>query len=305
MKKNTPTPNVSIEPFFDPQSSTMSYVVYTDSQADCLVIDPVLNFDMSSGTVSSESADQIEAFIKANGLTLHTILETHAHADHLSSGMLLKRRLGGQLGIGAGIDDISAYFGPLYGLSGENSDVENHFDFFTKDGMVLTIGKLSISCLHVPGHTPACMAYLVGDALFVGDTLFMPDSGTARCDFPGGDAKQLYQSIRKLLSLPADTRVFVCHDYQPNQRELAYVATIAEHRSHNIHVNERIGEAEFVALRTARDQTLAMPALMLPSLQVNIRAGKLPYQKESGKPALTIPLNAFSGLSSLIEEINQ
>ena len=295
---------LNIEPFFHAQSSTLSYVVYTNDSPDCIVVDPVLDFDMSSGTVSSESAAQLVDFIERNDLVLHTILETHAHADHMSAAMWLKQRCGARIGIGSGIKAIQQYFAPLYGMAPEYADVTAYFDFFVADGDVLSVGDMSISCIHVPGHTPACMAYGIADAVFVGDTLFMPDAGTARCDFPGGSASQLFQSARKLLALPADTRIFVCHDYQPNGRELHYVATVAEHREANIHINDVSSEEDFVTLRTTRDSTLSMPSLILPSLQVNIRAGQLPRNHQSNQPALTIPLNVFSDDSGVVELIS-
>ena len=296
---------LNIEPFFHTQSSTLSYVVYTNDGPDCIVVDPVLDFDMSSGTVSSESAAQLVEFIERNDLALHTVLETHAHADHMSAAMWLKQRCGARIGIGSGIKAIQQYFAPLYGMAPEYANVSSYFDFFIDDGDVLTIGNMSVRCLHVPGHTPACMAYGIADAVFVGDTLFMPDAGTARCDFPGGSASQLFQSVRKLLALPADTRIFVCHDYQPNGRELNYVATVAEHREANIHINDLSSKEDFVTLRTARDSTLSMPSLILPSIQVNIRAGQLPRNHQSNQPALTIPLNVFSDDPSVVDLISQ
>ena len=295
---------LNIEPFFHAQSSTLTYVVYLDGYSDCIVIDPVLDFDMSSGTVSTEAADQIFEFIQRKGLVLHTILETHAHADHLSAAMCLKQRCGARIGIGSGIKAIQQYFAPLYGMAPEYANVTSYFDFFVDDGDVLTIGNMSVTCLHVPGHTPACMAYAIADAVFVGDTLFMPDAGTARCDFPGGSASQLFRSARKLLTLPSDTRIFVCHDYQPNGRELHYVATVAEHREANIHINDLSSEEDFVTLRTTRDSTLSMPSLILPSLQVNIRAGQLPRNHQSNQPALTIPLNVFSDDPGVVDLIS-
>ena len=305
MTTHAATPDrLNIEPFFHAQSSTLTYVVYLDSYSDCIVIDPVLDFELSSGTVSTESADQIFEFIQRKGLVLHTILETHAHADHLSAAMWLKHRSDARIGIGAGISAIQQHFAPIYGFSQEHADVSQYFDFFVDDGDVLTVGAMSIACHHVPGHTPACMAYAIADAVFVGDTLFMPDSGTARCDFPGGSASQLFKSVRKLLAMHADTRIFVCHDYQPNSRDLNYVATVGEHLDANIHINNQSSEEDFVNLRTARDQTLSMPTLMLPSLQVNIRAGKLPRNSQSNQVSLTIPLNFFSDDSETIDTIS-
>lgn len=275
-----------------------------EDQPECVVIDPVLDYDMSSATVSTESADRMIDFVEKNGLVLHTVLETHAHADHMSAAMWLKQRCGARIGIGSGIKAIQQYFAPLYGMAPESADVSSFFDFFVEDGEDLTIGALSIRCIHVPGHTPACMAYAIADAVFVGDTLFMPDSGTARCDFPGGSASALFQSAQKLLAMPTDTRIFVCHDYQPNGRELSYVATVGEHREANIHINDGSSQKDFVNLRTTRDKTLPMPSLMLPALQVNIRAGKLPRNDRSNQPALTIPLNVFSDNPNVIDPIN-
>ena len=275
-----------------------------EDQPECVVIDPVLDYDMSSATVSTESADRMIDFVEKNGLVLHTVLETHAHADHMSAAMWLKQRCGARIGIGSGIKAIQQYFAPLYGMAPESAEVSSFFDFFVEDGEDLTIGALSIRCIHVPGHTPACMAYAIADAVFVGDTLFMPDSGTARCDFPGGSASALFQSAQKLLAMPTDTRIFVCHDYQPNGRELSYVATVGEHREANIHINDGSSQKDFVNLRTTRDKTLPMPSLMLPALQVNIRAGKLPRNDRSNQPALTIPLNVFSDNPNVIDPIN-
>ena len=295
---------MNIEPFFHAQSSTLTYVVYAADQSECIVIDPVLDFDMNSATVHTDSADRIIDFIEQNGLVLHTVLETHAHADHMSAAMWLKQRCDASIGIGSGIKAIQQHFAPLYGMAPESANVTSYFDFLVEDGDALTVGALSIKCMHVPGHTPACMAYAIADAIFVGDTLFMPDSGTARCDFPGGSASALFESVQKLLAMPADTRLFVCHDYQPNGRELSYVATIGEHREANIHINDGSTQKEFVNLRTTRDKTLSMPSLMLPALQVNIRAGKLPRNDRSNQPALTIPLNIFSDNPYAIDPIN-
>jgi len=282
--------------FFDPITSTLSYVVAGSEGRQCAVVDPVLDLDYASGTLATTSADQIVAFISQRGYQLTHILETHIHADHLSAAPYLQEQLGGAIAIGAEITTIQRTFGEIFAEDNGFARDGSQFDLVLSDGAEFDIGALVGKAFHVPGHTPACMAYLIGDALFVGDTLFMPDAGTARCDFPGGDAKTLYRSCQRLLSLPDETRVFVCHDYQPNGRELAFESSIGEQRATNIHVGEAVSEEAFVEMREARDVTLGMPTLILPSLQVNMRAGHLPPHQAGGRLYLKVPINAFGGV---------
>ena len=288
---------MTVTPFFDEATSTLTYVVSDEKSRQCVIIDPVLDLDYASGTLATASADKLIEFVTTHGLTVDCILESHIHADHLSSALYIKAKLGGDIGIGAHITTIQSTFGAIFNEGEGFSRDGSQFDRIFSDGDRFTIGALEAEAFHVPGHTPACMAYRIGDALFVGDTLFMPDAGTARCDFPGGDARTLYRSCQRLLSLPDETRVFVCHDYKPDGRDLAYVATVAEHKRDNIHVGASISEDEFVAMRETRDATLAMPSLILPSLQVNMRAGYLPPMDEQGRLFLKVPLNSFGGAS--------
>ena len=283
-----------IQGFFDPATSTVSYVVYAAGQEECAIIDPVLDYDAAAGRISTASADKIAAFVQAKGLKVQWLLETHAHADHLSASAYLKRTLGGQIGIGAAITQVQGVFRDIYNLEPEFKQDGSQFDRLFEADAEFQIGRLNVRALHVPGHTPADMAYQVeGDNLFVGDTLFMPDVGTARCDFPGGDARQLYLSIKRLLAFPDSTRLFMCHDYPPAGRDASWETTVNEQRASNIHVNDRIDLAGFVDMRTARDATLGVPALLIPAIQVNIRAGNLPPADESGLHSLKIPLNRF------------
>jgi len=280
--------------FFDEPTYTVSYVVQDPTSKACAIVDSVLDFDPASGRTSTDSADEIIAFVKANGLTVEWILETHVHADHLSAAPYLKDRIGGKLGIGFNITVVQNVFGKIFNAGSEFERDGSQFDHLFKDGERFTIGALEGEAMHTPGHTPACMTYLIGDAAFVGDTLFMPDFGTARADFPGGDARELFRSIKKVLALPAATRLFLCHDYKaPGRDEYRWETTVAEERAHNIHVREGIGEDEFVAMRTARDATLSMPRLILPSVQVNMRAGELPPAEENGRRYLKLPLDTF------------
>lgn len=281
-----------IRAFFDQATWTMTYVVKDPNSTACAIVDSVLDFDAASGRTKTDSADKVIAMVQSEGLNVEWILETHVHADHLSAAPYLHNKLGGQIGIGAHITDVQEIFGNLFNAEPEFRRDGSQFDQLFKDGDTFRIGGMEAEALHTPGHTPACMAYHVGDALFVGDTLFMPDFGTARCDFPGGDARVLYQSIQKLLAFPPETRLFMCHDYMPGGRELKYESTVAEQKASNIHVHEGISEDEFVKMRAAKDQTLDMPKLILPSVQVNMRAGDLPPAEDNGVRYLKIPLDA-------------
>ena len=284
-----------VQHFFDEATSTCTYVVSDAETGLAAVIDPVLDLDYASGTLRTRSADEVVQHIRAHNLSLRYILETHIHADHLSSAPFIREQLGGEIVIGSQITLVQQTFATIF-AEGEGFRRDgSQFDLMLSDGDTLTFGALEVRALHVPGHTPACMAYLIGDALFVGDTLFMPDAGTARCDFPGGDARSLYESCQRLLELPDDTRVFVCHDYQPGGRDIAFESTVAEQRAHNIHVGAGISADDFVAMREARDADLDMPTLILPSLQVNMRAGNLPPIDASGRLFLKVPINAFGG----------
>ncbi|MDX1490343.1 MAG: MBL fold metallo-hydrolase [Pseudohongiellaceae bacterium] len=288
------TINPKVVPFFDEDSNTFSYVVRDPSSNACAIVDSVLELDYASGTTSYKGADEIIEYVTQQGLTVEWIIETHAHADHLSAGLYIRSKVGGKLAIGEHISDVQHVFADVFNLDEDFAKDGSQFDYLFSDGETYTIGKLVAKAIHTPGHTPACMSHLIGDALFVGDTLFMPDAGTARADFPGGDAVTLYRSIQKLLQLDGDTRVFMCHDYGVGDRELEYETTIAEERKNNIHVNPSISEAEFVEMRVARDKTLGMPHLILPSLQVNIRAGGFPEPEDNGTTYLKLPLNMFS-----------
>ena len=287
--------NMTVQHFFDPATSTFSYVVSDSATSRCAIIDPVLDLDYASGTLSTESADRLMTYVRENGLAVDCILETHIHADHLSSAPYIKAELGGDIVIGAEITTIQNTFGDIFNEDEGFRRDGSQFDRILSDGDTFMVGDLKAEAYHVPGHTPACMAYRIEDALFVGDTLFMPDAGTARCDFPGGNAKALFASCQRLLSLPADTKIYVCHDYQPGGRDLAFMATVGEQRERNIHVGHGVSEADFVAMRESRDTTLAMPTLILPSLQVNMRAGHLPPLDRSGRLFLKVPINAFGG----------
>lgn len=277
--------------FFDPATSTLTYLVADPASGACAVIDSVRDYDQKSGRTNTASVDKVIAVIRDRGLRLDWILETHVHADHLTAAPYLKQQLGGRIGIGALVTEVQSTFRALFGIDAICAGDGREFDHLFVDGEEFRIGGLVGRVIASPGHTPACVAYLIGDALFVGDTLFMPDYGTARCDFPGGDARQLYRSIRRLLDLPPATRVFVGHDYQPNGRPLAFEASVAEQRAKNIHIKDGIGEDEFAAMREARDRTLSLPNLILPSVQVNIRAGELPPPEPNGRRYLKIPLD--------------
>ncbi len=283
-----------VQAFFDPATNTVSYVVKDPGSQACAIIDPVLDYDPKSGRTTTRSASQIVDYVHENKLDVEWLLETHAHADHLSAAPYLKDKLGGRTGVGEHIAKVQEIFKSVFNIEKEFLPDGSQFDHLFTDGETFTIGGLEVRTLHTPGHTPACMTFVMGDAAFVGDTLFMPDFGTARADFPGGDAGILYQSIQKVLALPDETRLFMCHDYKaPGRDEFAWETTVAEERAHNIHVGEGKSEADFVAMRTARDATLEMPTLLLPSVQVNIRAGELPPKEDNGVSYLKIPLNAL------------
>lgn len=291
---------LQVEGFFDAATGTVSYLVLDRQTRQCALIDSVLDYDPKSGRTGHASADRLIERVRALGAQVQWILETHVHADHLSAAPYLRHALGGRLGIGRHIRQVQEVFGRLFNAEPGFARDGRQFDHLFDDQESFQIGGLQARALHTPGHTPACMTYVVQDgegaaaeiAAFVGDTLFMPDYGTARCDFPGGDARTLYRSIHKVLSLPPHTRLFMCHDYPPGGREAAWVSTVADERTHNIHVHEGISEEAFVAMRTARDATLDMPVLILPSVQVNMRAGELPPAEDNGVRYLKIPLNA-------------
>ena len=287
------TARTHVQPFFDPKTWTVSYVVSDPATGAAAVIDPVLDFDMKSGSTGTESADQVLAYLREHQLQVQWILETHAHADHLSAARYLQQQAGGRIAIGEHIRDVQAVFKKLYNLERNFLPDGSQFDHLFQDGETFRIGEVEATALLVPGHTPADMAYLVDGTVFVGDTLFMPDVGTARADFPGGDAHTLYRSIHRILALPPETRMYVCHDYPPKGRAAQWETTVAEQRAKNIHVRDGIDEAAFVAMRQARDATLDVPTLILPSIQVNVRAGALPPADDNGVAYLRIPLNAL------------
>ena len=290
-----------IESFFDPATFTFSHVLADLSTRQCALIDSVLDYDPKSGRTSTTSADRLVDRVKALDLQVQWILETHVHADHLSAAPYLKTRLGGQLAIGAHITTVQNVFGKLFNAGAEFARDGSQFDRLLEDGEIFQIGTLQARAMHTPGHTPACMTYVVSDTgdvsdkqvAFVGDTLFMPDYGTARCDFPGGNASVLFQSIQKVLSLPDNTELYLCHDYPPETREPHCITTVAEQKNANVHVHRGVNEAEFVAMREKRDASLAMPVLILPSVQVNMRAGQMPPPEDNGQRYLKIPIDAL------------
>lgn len=289
--------DLSVKPevtaFFDEPTNTVSYVVKDPDSNSCAIIDSVMDIDYAAGRIAYESANAIIAFIQKNGLKLEWLIETHVHADHLSGAPYIQGKLGGKIGIGENITIVQETFGKIFNEGTEFQKDGSQFDHLFKDGDAYRIGTMTAHAMHTPGHTPACVTHVTGDAAFVGDTLFMPDGGSARADFPGGDARTLYRSIKRVLSLPETTRLFMCHDYGPNGRDIRWETTVAEQRAHNIHVKDGITEDEFVATREARDKTLAMPKLIIPSLQVNMKAGKLPAPDESGKRFLKVPINGL------------
>jgi glyoxylase-like metal-dependent hydrolase (beta-lactamase superfamily II) len=282
-----------VQGFFDADTWTITYVVYEQEGSSCAIIDSVLNYDPKSGRTSTESADKVIEFVRNKKLTVQWILETHAHADHLTAAPYLKSHLGGKTAVGEKITVVQKVFKEIFNLESEFMPTGQQFDKLLADKESIDIGKLKLTAISVPGHTPACMAYQVGDAVFVGDILFMPDVGSARCDFPGGSAKLLYESARKILSMANTTRLFMCHDYPPDSRNVCFETTVAEQREKNIHLHDGVDVATFIQLRTERDKTLTMPVLILPSVQVNIRAGQLPPQESNGIAYLKIPLNAL------------
>jgi glyoxylase-like metal-dependent hydrolase (beta-lactamase superfamily II) len=287
-----PTIRPEVKGFFDPATNTISYVVKDPASTACAVVDSVMDIDYAAGRITYDHADEIIAHIKAQGLTLEWLIETHVHADHLSAAPYIQKSLGGKIGIGKAITVVQDTFGKIFNEGTEFQRDGSQFDRLFSDGDIYKVGGMTCIAMHTPGHTPACMTHVMGDAAFVGDTLFMPDGGSARADFPGGDAGQLYDSIQRVLTLPDATRLFMCHDYGPNGREIRWETSVAEERAYNIHTHGKSRE-EFVALRTARDATLAMPKLIIPSLQVNMRGGDLPAADEDGKRFLKVPINGL------------
>jgi glyoxylase-like metal-dependent hydrolase (beta-lactamase superfamily II) len=280
--------------FHDKESGTISYIVEDPRSQACAIIDPVLDLDYAAGRLATRAADQLIAEVKQRGRTLDWVIETHVHADHLSAAPYIQQQLGGRIGIGAGITVVQETFGKIFNEGTAFQRDGSQFDRLFVDGDTYSIGSMAAFAMHTPGHTPACMTHVIGNAAFVGDTLFMPDGGTARADFPGGDARQLYRSIKKVLALPAEMRLFICHDYGPGGREIRFETTVAEERASNIHVKDGISEDEFVRVREARDKTLAMPKLIIPSLQVNMRAGQLPEpDPQSGKRYFKVPIDTL------------
>ena len=287
--------DLSVKPgvtaFFDEPTNTVSYVVEDPNSKACAIIDSVMDIDYAAGRISYQSADEIIRFVQERGLNVEWLIETHAHADHLSAAPYIQGKLGGKLGIGENIKLVQEVFGKIFNEGTEFQRDGSQFDHLFKDGDVYQIGDMTAFAMLTPGHTPACMTHVIGNAAFVGDTLFMPDGGTARADFPGGDARALYRSIKRVLELPPETRLFMCHDYAPGGREFKWETTVAEERAHNIHVRDGVSEDEFVKMREARDTTLELPKLIIPSIQVNIRGGNLPEPDESGKRHLKVPIN--------------
>lgn len=281
-----------VTPFFDGATNTISYIVQDPSSAGCAIIDSVMDIDYAAGRITSDHADRLIAHIEAEKLDLQWIIETHVHADHLSAAPYIQERLGGKIGIGSKITMIQDVFGKIFNEGTEFQRDGSQFDLLFEDGDTYQIGTMTATTMATPGHTPACMVHVMGDAAFVGDTLFMPDGGSARADFPGGDAGELYDSIQRVLTLPDETRLFMCHDYGPGGREIAWETTVAEERASNIHLKDGQTRDDFIALREARDATLSMPKLIIPSIQVNMRAGDLPTDS-TGAPVLKVPVNGI------------
>jgi glyoxylase-like metal-dependent hydrolase (beta-lactamase superfamily II) len=281
-----------VKGFFHEPTNTVSYVVSDPATRACAVLDTVLDYDAAAGRTATASADEVIAYVRDQGFRCEWVLETHVHADHLSAAPYVQEKLGGKLGIGNNIIVVQETFGKVFNAGTEFQRDGSQFDRLFGDGDEFALGSLSAYVMHTPGHTPACLTYVIGDAAFVGDTLFMPDYGTARADFPGGSARQLYRSIRKVLALPPETRLFLCHDYKAPGRDIyAWETTVAEERANNVHVRDGVSEDEFVALREARDKTLSMPKLIIPSIQVNMRAGDLPEPEDNGTVYLKVPIN--------------
>lgn len=287
--------DLSIKPevkgFFDEATNTVSYVVKDPKSSSCAVVDSVMDIDYAAGRISYQSADEIIRYIQDSGLKVEWLIETHAHADHLSAAPYIQGKLGGKLGIGENIRIVQEVFGKIFNEGTEFQRDGSQFDRLFKDGDTYTIGNLTAFAMMTPGHTPACMTHVIGNTAFVGDTLFMPDGGTARADFPGGDARVLFHSIKRVLELPGEMRLFMCHDYAPGGREIKWETSVAEQKATNIHVREGVTEDEFVRMRTERDATLALPKLIIPAIQVNIRGGQLPEPDENGKRYLKVPVN--------------
>ncbi|MFN3993096.1 MAG: MBL fold metallo-hydrolase [Tabrizicola flagellatus] len=292
----TITPDMSVKPevtgFFDPATNTISYVVKDPGSNACAIVDSVMDIDYAAGRITYDHANEIIAHVREKGLKVEWLIETHVHADHLSAAPYIQKQLGGKIGIGRNITIVQDTFGKIFNEGTEFQRDGSQFDRLFDDGDTYQVGGMRCIAMHTPGHTPACMTHIMGDAAFVGDTLFMPDGGSARADFPGGDAGQLYDSIQKVLALPDSMRLFMCHDYGPNGRDIRWETTVGEEKTHNIHIAGKSRE-EFIALRTARDRTLAMPKLIIPSLQVNMRAGDLPPPDKDGKRFLKVPINGL------------
>ncbi len=288
-----PSGKPEVTPFFDAETNTISYVIRDPGSNACAVIDSVLDFDYAAGRISHHSADAIIAFVRAQGLCLEWLIETHVHADHLSAAPYIQNALGGKIGIGDQITIVQKTFGTVFNEGTAFQRDGSQFDRLFADGDTYAIGGMTAFAIHTPGHTPACMTHVFGDAAFVGDTLFMPDGGTARADFPGGNARQLYRSIKRVLALPPQTRLFMCHDYAPNGRDIRWETTVADEHANNVHVREGITEDEFVAMRIARDATLGMPKLILPAIQINMRGGRLPEPDAQHRHFLKVPINAL------------
>jgi glyoxylase-like metal-dependent hydrolase (beta-lactamase superfamily II) len=288
--------NMDVKPevtaFFDPATWTISYVVKDPASNKCAIVDSVMDIDYAAGRITYESADELIKFVQDNGLEVEWLLETHVHADHLSAAPYIQDKVGGKIGIGKNITIVQDVFGKVFNEGTEFQRDGSQFDALLEDGDVLAIGDLNLTVMHTPGHTPACMTYVAGNAAFVGDTLFMPDGGSARADFPGGDASTLYDSIQKVLALPDDMRLFMCHDYGPNGRDIEWETTVGAEKEHNIHVGAGKTKEDFVKFRTERDAQLDMPRLIIPSLQVNMRAGEIPTDKD-GRPMLKVPVNGL------------
>ncbi|MGB7756869.1 MAG: MBL fold metallo-hydrolase [Salinisphaera sp.] len=288
------TKEVLVQAFFDSDTNTVSYIVNDPATHHCAIIDSVLDYEPNAGRISYDSAQRIVDTVRDQGLAVDWLLETHAHADHLSAAPWIQQQVGGKLAIGEHIKTVQDVFGKIFNAGTEFARDGSQFDQLFADGAHYSVGSIPARAMHTPGHTPACMSHIIGDAVFVGDTLFMPDYGTARCDFPGGDARTLYRSIQKLMALPDETRLFMCHDYLPDgRRQYHWETTVGEQRRTNIHVHEGVTEDEFVAMREARDATLGMPRLILPSVQINMRAGHLPPEESNGVHYLKIPLDTL------------